>query len=58
MSAEELIKEYADMGYTLTELNGAGYVQKQTSFRNSQTVSLPTLREQEWNSSSGAQQST
>jgi hypothetical protein len=58
MSVEELIKEYADMGYTLTELNGAGYVQKQTPFRNSQTVPVPTLWEQEWNGSSGAQHPT
>jgi hypothetical protein len=58
MNTEELIKEYADMGYNLTELNGAGYVQKQTPFRNSQTVPVPTLWEQEWDSGSGAQQST
>jgi hypothetical protein len=48
-------KEYASMGYVLTELDGAIYVQKQEVIGSSQEIPLPTLRESEWNSSSGTQ---
>jgi hypothetical protein len=58
MSVEELIQEYAKLGFTLTELNGAAYVQKQKTIRDSQTISLPTLRNEGRDSSGRAQQST
>lgn len=48
-------KEYASMGYVLTEIDGAIYVQKQETIGNSQEVPVPTLRESGWDSSSGAQ---
>ena len=47
--------EYASMGYVLTEIDGAIYVQKQEAIGNSQEVPVPTLRESEWNGSSSAQ---
>jgi hypothetical protein len=48
-------KEYASMGYVLTEIDGAIYVQKQETIRDSKEISLPTLRDSGWNGSSGAQ---
>ena len=48
-------KEYALMGYVLTEIDGAIYVQKQEAIGSSQEVPVPTLRESERNGSSGAQ---
>jgi hypothetical protein len=48
-------KEYASMGYVLTELDGAIYVQKQEVIGSSQEVPVPTLRESEWNGSSRTQ---
>lgn len=55
MKMADVEKEYASMGYVLTELDGAIYVQKQETIRDSQEVPLPTLRDSGWNSSSGAQ---
>jgi hypothetical protein len=55
MKMADVEKEYASMGYVLTELDGAIYVQKQEAIRDSKEVPLPTLRDSGWNSSSGAQ---
>lgn len=55
MKMADVEKEYASMGYVLTELDGAIYVQKQETIRDSQEVPLPTLRDSGWNDSSGAQ---
>ena len=48
-------KEYASMGYVLTEIDGVIYVQKQKTIGSSQEIPVPTLRESEWNGSSSAQ---
>ena len=48
-------KEYASMGYVLTEINGVIYVQKQEAIGSSKKVPVPTLRESERNGSSSAQ---
>lgn len=48
-------KEYASMGYVLTEIDGVIYVQKQKAIGSSQEVPLPTLRESERNGSGSAQ---
>jgi len=53
MSAEELIEEYAKLGFTLTEIDGIYYVQKQTTIRDSQTIPVPTLWDKGWNNSGG-----
>jgi hypothetical protein len=55
MTMVDVEKEYASMGYVLTEIDGAIYVQKQEAIGSSQEVTLPTLRESEWYGSSGAQ---
>ena len=55
MMTADVEKEYASMGYVLTELDGAIYVQKQETIRDSQEVPLPTLRDSGWNGSGGAQ---
>jgi hypothetical protein len=55
MKMADVEKEYASMGYVLTELDGAIYVQKQEVIRDSQEVPLPILRDSGWDSSSGAQ---
>jgi hypothetical protein len=55
MKMADVEKEYASMGYVLTELDGAIYVQKQETIRDSQEVPLPILRDSGWNDSSGAQ---
>ena len=47
-------KEYASMGYVLTEIDGAIYVQKQEAIGSSQEVPVPTLRESERNGSSSS----
>jgi hypothetical protein len=48
-------KEYASMGYVLTEIDGVIYVQKQETIRDSQRITVPTLRDSGWDGSSGAQ---
>ena len=55
MMTADVEKEYASMGYVLTEIDGAIYVQKQETIRDSKEISLPTLRDSGWNGSSGAQ---
>jgi len=55
MMTADVEKEYASMGYVLTELDGAIYVQKQETIRDSKEIPLPTLRDSGWNDSSGAQ---
>ena len=55
MKTADVEKEYASMGYILTEINGAIYVQKHEAIRDSKEVPLPTLRDSGWNGSSGAQ---
>jgi len=55
MMTADVEKEYASMGYVLTEIDGAIYVQKQETIRDSQEVPLPTLRDSGWDGSSGAQ---
>jgi len=55
MMTADVEKEYASMGYVLTELDGAIYVQKQETIRDSQEVPVPTMRESEWNGSSRTQ---
>tara|TARA_R110002126_G_scaffold25167_3_gene86356 strand:- start:3767 stop:3928 length:162 start_codon:yes stop_codon:yes gene_type:complete len=40
-------KEYSDMGYVLTEIDGAIYVQKQEAIGSSQEIPVPTLRDPE-----------
>ena len=55
MMTADVEKEYASMGYILTEINGAIYVQKQEAIRDSKEIPLPTLRDSGWNGSSGAQ---
>ena len=54
MKMADVEKEYALMGYVLTEIDGAIYVQKQEAIGGSQEVPLPTLRESERNGSSSA----
>ena len=48
-------KEYASMGYVLTEIDGVIYVQKQEAIGSSQEVPVPTLRESERDCGSSAQ---
>jgi hypothetical protein len=55
MKMADVEKEYASMGYVLTELDGAIYVQKQEVIGSSQEVTVPTLRDSGWDGSSGAQ---
>lgn len=55
MTMVDVEKEYASMGYVLTEIDGAIYVQKQEAIGSSKEVPVPTLWESEWNGSSGAQ---
>ena len=55
MMTADVEKEYASMGYVLTEIGGAIYVQKQETIRDSKEVPLPTLRDSGWNSSGSAQ---
>jgi hypothetical protein len=47
-------KAYAKMGYVLTEIDGAIYVQKQETIRDSKEVPLPTLRDSGWDGSGSA----
>jgi len=55
MKMADVEKEYASMGYVLTELDGAIYVQKQEIIRDSKEVPLPTLRDSGWDGSGSAQ---
>jgi hypothetical protein len=55
MMTADVEKEYASMGYVLTEIDGVIYVQKQKAIGGSQEVPMPTLRESERNSSGSAQ---
>lgn len=48
-------KEYASMGYVLTEIDGAIYVQKQETIRDSQGIPVPTLWYSGWNGGGCAQ---
>jgi hypothetical protein len=54
MMTADVEKEYASMGYVLTELDGAIYVQKQETVRDSKEVPLPTLRDSGWDGSGSA----
>ena len=47
-------KEYASMGYVLTEIDGVIYVQKQEAIGSSQEVPVPTLWESERDCGSSA----
>ena len=53
MMTADVEKEYASMGYVLTEIDGVIYVQKQEAIGSSKEVPVPTLWESEWNGSSG-----
>ena len=55
MMTADVEKEYASMGYVLTEIDGAIYVQKQETIRDSKEIPLPTLRDSGWDGSSSAQ---
>ena len=54
MTMADVEKEYAKMGYVLTEIDGVIYVQKQKATGSSQEVPVPTLRESERNGSGSA----
>ena len=55
MKMVDVEKEYASMGYVLTELDGAIYVQKQETIRDSQEVPVPTLWYSGWDGGGCAQ---
>ena len=55
MKMADVEKEYASMGYVLTELDGAIYVQKQETIRDGKEVPLPILRDSGWDGSGSAQ---
>lgn len=55
MTMADVEKEYALMGYVLTEIDGAIYVQKQEAIRDSQGIPVPELRNSRWNGGGCAQ---
>ena len=55
MKMADVEKEYASMGYVLTEIDGVIYVQKQEAIGSSEEIPVPTLRESERNGSGSAQ---
>lgn len=55
MTMADVEKEYATMGYVLTEIDGAIYVQKQEAIRDSQGIPVPTLWYSGWNGGGCAQ---
>ena len=55
MTMADVEKEYASMGYVLTELDGATYVQKQEAIRDSQGIPVPELRNSRWDGGGCAQ---
>ena len=55
MTMADVEKEYAKMGYVLTEIDGAIYVQKQETIRDSQGIPVPKLRNSGWDGGGCAQ---
>ena len=54
MTMVDVEKEYASMGYVLTEIDGVIYVQKQEAIGSSQEVPVPILRDPERDCGSSA----
>jgi hypothetical protein len=52
---DNLQQEYLDLGYIITEIEGVYYVQKQETFRTSETIAMPELRNKGWDNNIRAQ---